>query len=87
MNDRLEMILAAGAGGKFFTVKFIKRSNKALRVMNCRLGVKKHLRGGEKSYSDDEKQLVTVYDVQAEGYRAIPLEGLLEVNGVPVPAE
>jgi len=87
INERLQMILDAGARGRFFTVKFIKRSNNQKRVMNCRLGVQKHLRGGEKSYSDSEKQLVTVYDLQAKGYRAIALEGLLEINGVPVPTE
>jgi hypothetical protein len=71
----LNTILKATAG-KFFTVNFIKKDG-SLRVMNCRLGVKKHLKGGV-SNLDAEKYL-TVYDMQAEGYRAVNLSTIVSV--------
>ena len=81
LAERFAAIMDAGENGKFFTAKFIKRSNGQERVMNCRLGVKLHLKGGAKAYDDDEHRLVTVYDVKAQGYRCIPLESLQEING------
>ena len=63
-------------GHKFFTVCFEKRSDQSLRVLNGRLRVKKHLKGGDKAYTFNDKDLVSVYDVQAKGYRAIPMEGV-----------
>lgn len=84
LNERFNTVKNAGKNGKFFTVKFIKRSTGQERVMNCRLGVQKHLKGGSKAFDDAEHKLVTVYDVKAEGYRSIPLENLMEVNGVIV---
>jgi hypothetical protein len=65
--------------GKVFTVTFVKRSNGQERVMNCRKGVKKHLRGGEKKYDPKSKGLVCVFDMQAGGYRSIALESITKV--------
>ena len=79
-----QKIMAAGNNGKFFTVRFVKRSTGLERVMNCRLGVQKHLKGGEKAYDDREHKLVTVYDMVAKGYRSIPLESVIDINGIPV---
>lgn len=62
--------------GQYFTVVFRKRSDGSLRTMNCRTGVKKHLSGGEKKFSDKDKNLVTVYDQQSGVYRSIPIEGV-----------
>lgn len=81
LNERFNLLMEAGKRGKFFTVRFIKRTTGEERVMNCRLGVTKHLRGGSKAYSDEEHRLVTVFDIKSEGYRCIPLESILEVNG------
>jgi hypothetical protein len=60
--------LIAQSNGKFVTVTFKKKDGN-LRKMNCRLGVKKHLKGGT-STVDHDKYLV-VYDMQSEGYRCI----------------
>lgn len=65
--------------GKIFTVKFIKRTTGELRTMNCRTGVKKHLKGGEKKFKDSNKNLLTVYDLQKKGYRSIPVESIQEI--------
>tara|TARA_R110002074_G_scaffold402332_1_gene607507 strand:+ start:14955 stop:15476 length:522 start_codon:yes stop_codon:yes gene_type:complete len=69
--------------GKIFHVEFIKRSTGELRKMRCRIGVKKHLKGGGKAYSTKAKQLLTVFDMEANGYRSIPVEGIrtLQVGG------
>ena len=65
--------------GKVFTVTFVKRSTGLERVMNCRKGVKKHLKGGVKAYDSKKKNLVCVFDMQAGGYRSIALESIRKV--------
>jgi hypothetical protein len=67
------------SNGKIMTVKFIKKDG-SLRVMNCRLGVTKHLKGGCSTLNPDK--FITVYDLKSEGYRAIDKESILEVIGV-----
>lgn len=68
---------------KFFTVEFIKKDG-TIRQMNARLGVTKHLQGGELKYSPNDLGYVTVYDVKTKGYRTINLNTLtsLKVNGI-----
>lgn len=60
-------------GGKFFTVVFTKKDG-SVRKLNGRLGVKKHLRGGEKSFSDAQINALTVFDLKAKGYRTVKLD-------------
>jgi hypothetical protein len=71
-------------GSQFFTVTFIKRGDGSKRVMNCRKGVKKHLKGGDRAYDPKAKRLVFVYDVQikapANGYRSIPLDSIQHIK-------
>jgi hypothetical protein len=55
---------------KIFTVTFIKKDGTE-RVMNARLDVKKHLRGGELPYNPREKALLPVFDMQTNEYRMI----------------
>jgi len=71
------------SNGAIFSVEFIKRSNGELRKMVCRLGVKKHLRGGDKAYDSKQHNLLTVFDMEKEGYRSIPVDAIqrLSVNG------
>ena len=68
--------------GKFFSVTFTKKDG-TTREMNCRLGVTKHLKGGT-SNTAHKANLVTVYDLQAEGYRCINLDTVSAFNGEPV---
>lgn len=67
------------SNGKIMTVKFVKKDG-SLRVMNCRLGVTKHLKGGSSTLNPDK--FITVYDLKSEGYRAIDKESILDVKGV-----
>lgn len=62
--------------GKMFSVEFVKRTTGEHRKMVARLGVKKHLAGGDAAYSFIAKGLVSVYDVQRKGYRTIPTESI-----------
>lgn len=66
--------------GHIFSVDFIKRTTGEQRHMLCRIGVKSHLKGGTKKFSDTEKNLLTVFDVQKNGYRSIPLENIIRVK-------
>jgi len=69
--------------GQIFAVEFIKRTDGTLRRMVCRLGVRKHLRGGTAPYSAKEHNLLTVFDMEKGGYRSIPVEAVqsLTVHG------
>ncbi len=69
--------------GGIFSVEFIKRTDGSLRKMVCRLGVKKHLKGGQKAYSTKAHNLLTVFDMENKGYRSIPVDAIqrLCVNG------
>ena len=69
--------------GAIFYVEFIKRSTGDLRKMKCRAGVKKYLKGGSKAYSTKQHNLLTVFDMEAKGYRSIPVEAIqrLTVGG------
>jgi hypothetical protein len=70
--------------GRIFTVKFIKRSTGEERVMKCRYGVARDLKGVGPAYSAEEHKLITVYDIEKEGYRAIPIESIsyVKIDGV-----
>jgi len=66
-------------GSQVFTVTFVKRSTGEKRVMNCRKGVVKHLKGGEQKYDPAKKNLVTVFDMQKGQYRTIALESIMKI--------
>ena len=69
--------------GQIFSVEFIKRTDGSLRHMVCRLGLKKHLRGGSAAYDAKEHDLLTVFDMEKGGYRSIPVDAVrsLTVRG------
>jgi len=66
-------------GDKFFSVKFVKKDG-TLRKMQCRLGVKKHLKGGELKHDPKELNHLTVFDVQKKAYRTINLNTIKELS-------
>lgn len=81
-----EAILEACEGGRFATVRFIKRTTGEVRTMNFRLGVAKYIKGVGLAYEPDQKGLMVVFDMHRHsptdsGYRMIALEGVLEVRG------
>lgn len=74
--SKLSKIVQA-TNGKFFTVVFIKK-NGTERILNGRLGVTKHLKGGQCTL-DKEKYLI-VYDVVSKGYRAVNVDTIKSVS-------
>lgn len=76
MENLSEKLLATK--GKFITVTF-KKKDGTIRVMNCRLGVTKYLKGGTSTL--DPEKFITVYDLQSKGYRAISKESILAIKG------
>lgn len=69
--------LLATSNGKFVTVTFIKKDG-THRVMNCRLGVTKALKGGTSTLNP--QQYITVYDMQAKAYRAINRDTIVAIS-------
>lgn len=67
--------LIQASNGSVFSVTFTKKDG-STRHMNCRMGVTKHLKGGERAYDPADHGLVCVYDMQARGYRSIALDTL-----------
>lgn len=74
---KVERILKSN--GRIFTVTFIKKDG-TVRVLNGRLGVEKHLKGGVCTL--DKDKFIIVYDLKAEGYRAVDKESIIDVVGV-----
>jgi len=66
-------------GGGFFTVTFLKKNGES-RVMRCRKGVKKHLKGGESTIKAN-LDLVGVYDIATEDYRCFDKNKVIEIKG------
>ena len=64
--------------GKIFAVQFIKKDG-TIRMMLARLGVQKNLKGGSNGASE-KNNLVTVWDMVANGYRMINLETLISLK-------
>jgi hypothetical protein len=76
MNRKLFMDLV---GNKFFTVTFTKQDG-TKRIMNARLGVKKHLKGGNKLYDDAKFNYITVYDLTDKGYKTVNLNTIQSIS-------
>lgn len=70
-----ELILQSA--GRFVTVSFIKKNGQR-RVLNGRLGVTKHLKGGKSTLDADK--FITIYDVVNKGYRAISRDSIESVS-------
>lgn len=79
-TESLTEIIREEAGSTIFRVRFVKRTTGEVRDMVCRLGVRKGLSGAGQKYDPVSKGLLTVYDVQREGWRAIPLENIISVQ-------
>ena len=65
--------------GKIFTTAHFKK-DKTSRVMNCRLGVSKGVKGVGLKYNPDEYNLIPVYDMQNRGFRMVNVDTLLSLT-------
>jgi hypothetical protein len=64
--------------GKFFSVRFRKRTDGDIRVMNCR--VRPPTKGPGMAYDPAARGLLVVWDIRASGWRMIPAEGIIEIK-------
>ncbi len=78
----LHEIVALANKGQIFSAQFIKK-NGEIRDMVCRLGVVKHLKGGELKYDAKARNLLPVFDMQKKAYRMINISTLrqLKISG------
>lgn len=77
---KLKALNHVADGGKIFSVKFLKKDG-SLRHMTCRLGVKRHLRGGGYNTTAHLPQYRTVYSVNDKNYRNINLCTIKNIKG------
>tara|TARA_E500000318_G_scaffold69394_1_gene64262 strand:- start:363 stop:596 length:234 start_codon:yes stop_codon:yes gene_type:complete len=63
-------------GGKFFSVEFIKRDGKT-RIMLCKVGVTKYLKGGKRTVGDDVQ---VVFDMHKMQYRSFRYDSVIRIN-------
>lgn len=68
--------------GRIFTVTYKKKDN-SIRVMNCRLGVRKGVSGVGMAYEPALRGLKSVFDMQKKEFRMLNLETIkmLKMNG------
>ena len=80
--EAIAKIVETRNSGHFFTAVFTKKDN-STRVMNCRLNVTKHLKGGQLSFDPNNYALINVWDTIAKGYRFINIRTLkgLQIDG------
>lgn len=78
-NEKNIVMFKQLLGDKFFSVTFIKQ-NGELRKMQCRLGVRKHLKGGELKHNPKELNHLIVYDVKKQAYRTINFDTIKELK-------
>ena len=64
-------------GNTIFSAVFVKKNGEK-RKMLCRLGVKRYLKGGVKTY--DKVELLTVFDLIKREYRTINIGTLEKLN-------
>lgn len=65
--------------GKIFNITFIKK-NGDVRSMNARLGVTKHLRGGQLNYDPASRGYLIVYSMDDSGYRTVNLANIIRIK-------
>ena len=66
-------------GNKIFSATFIKKNGEKRKIL-CKLGVKKHLKGGEKKYDAESLNLLTVWSFDKKAYRTINLSTLTQIK-------
>lgn len=76
-NEKIKAILQT-AGSHIFHVTFVKK-NGDIREMTCKLGVVKHLKGGA-STTAHKTNLLTVFDMNAKGYRSVNLDTVISAK-------
>jgi hypothetical protein len=64
--------------GKFFTVTF-KKKDDSIRTINCRLGVRRGVKGTGMSFDPTSRKLLPVWEVK-KGFRMINLARIIDAT-------
>ena len=74
--------------GKFFSAVFTKKDGER-RLMNCRLKVKKYVKGVGRKFKPEDRGLIGVFDLHKDQHRFINLNTLesLKIDGVDYEVE
>ena len=74
--------------GKIFSAVFTKKDGEK-RLMNCRLKVKKYVKGVGRKFEPSKRGLIGVFDLQKDQHRFINLNTLeqLKISGVEYKVE
>ena len=75
----LPLLKAKKEDGQMFSVTFLKKDG-TVREMTARLGVKKHLAGGELKFDAEGRGYLPVFDMGQKDYRMINLNTLMTVK-------
>lgn len=75
-----EFVDRARETGHIFAVEFVKRTDGTVREMICRTGVTKGTHGGSMGYDPANHGLLSVYDMQRQGFRSIPVDAVLHLS-------
>lgn len=78
MRDSLKEFID-GTKGRIFTATFIKKDG-SLRMMNCRKGVHKDLKGGVNKAAANNPNYQIVFDMQIGEYRMLNLDTVQEIK-------
>jgi hypothetical protein len=69
--------------GKFFSVTFRKRSDRSLRTMTARTGIRRYVNGQGRSYDAASHKLLSVGEIvggRNVQYRVVPIEGIRKLR-------
>jgi hypothetical protein len=76
---RLSDLLEKVRDGRFFTVKFVKRTDGSVRVMNCR--VRPPVTDGPgMAYDPSAHDLLVVWEMRKGAWRQIPADNVIELR-------
>ena len=75
----IEATIRRLAGTTVFSAEFVKKDG-TLRHITCRLQVKKGVTGKGMAYSPAEKKLLTVFDMEKDGFRMIALDTIKKIT-------
>ena len=64
---------------RIFTVRFLRKDNSE-RVLTGRLGVRKGVKGVGKRFKDEDHNLITVYEMNGNGFRSFNVDRVLEIK-------
>lgn len=73
--------ITKGSKGRFFAVEFVKRTTGELRMMNCRYGVRKGVKGVGAPYKAEDYGLIRVWERNNDKFfRTIPVDGVVRIE-------